>query len=320
MQCMKKPFRVWDKGVTIRSPRVIEAFDRGILVKMKKYGGNNHYYAKCEHPGCSGSYNLTMTREAGFRRKRCGKHSRLVMVAGHTTNVVILAEYASRVVWMPHKYRKTGGLVPYIRCAARGCNSLSIFKPSVTIYHCTEHGSTHKRLRPYEALYRSWLVVQARRNKNRSKPLNNSLTFLQFARICKTQAACHYCKTVVQRPMHNVTRSGQKFYSTYLDRVDATKGYSASNVVTCCASCNFSKNNFISYEEMLVLGALRTGDSSRLTAIIQAHQSQFVDWQQLVSVFGIYNSFGRTPGKDVSAAVRAYFSKQRARRQKSTKK
>lgn len=192
---MKKPCRVWAPGITIRSPRLIEAFDQGILVKMKKYGSNNHFYARCEHPGCSGSYNLSITKEAGFRRKRCGKHSRAIMVAGHTTNILVLAEYADRVVWLPRKQGKSGGVVPYIRCAVPTCESLSAFKPSVTVYHCLEHGSTHKRLRAYEALYNSWLKAHANRNKGRSSKLANTLTYKQFAKICQDSPACHYCGT-----------------------------------------------------------------------------------------------------------------------------
>lgn len=57
------------------------------------------------------------------------------------------------------------------------------------------------------------------------------------------QHPCHYCG----HPL-NPTGSG-------LDRIDPTGGYTIDNVVPCCRPCNWTKSDFFTYEEMLVIGA-----------------------------------------------------------------
>jgi hypothetical protein len=56
---------------------------------------------------------------------------------------------------------------------------------------------------------------------------------------------CHYC----HGPLHD---SG-----TALDRKDNTKFYILDNVVPCCIVCNRMKNQYISYEEMVLIWELR---------------------------------------------------------------
>lgn len=45
------------------------------------------------------------------------------------------------------------------------------------------------------------------------------------------------------------------FPATGLDRVDNNKGHTKENCVPCCKECNITKNNYFSYEEMLVIGS-----------------------------------------------------------------
>ena len=52
---------------------------------------------------------------------------------------------------------------------------------------------------------------------------------------------CHYCKG----PLND---SG-----VGLDRKSNTTGYTSDNVVPCCRQCNIVKNNFFTYEEMMLL-------------------------------------------------------------------
>jgi hypothetical protein len=42
-----------------------------------------------------------------------------------------------------------------------------------------------------------------------------------------------------------------------LDRIDSTIGYILSNVVSCCKTCNETKGEHMSYEEMRILVKLR---------------------------------------------------------------
>lgn len=43
-------------------------------------------------------------------------------------------------------------------------------------------------------------------------------------------------------------------YGSGLDRVDNSKGYVLGNLVPCCSSCNLTRRDTFTYEEMLVLG------------------------------------------------------------------
>ena len=75
--------------------------------------------------------------------------------------------------------------------------------------------------------------------KSRSIPLE--LTFEQWVGIVDG-APCHYCHL-------DITSKGGS-----LDRKDSKLGYTESNVVPCCTSCNRIRNeDIISYEEMLYI-------------------------------------------------------------------
>lgn len=63
--------------------------------------------------------------------------------------------------------------------------------------------------------------------------------FLQFENL-----TCHYCND-------EITSKGSS-----LDRIDSKIGYVLSNVVKCCAPCNYLKNDYVSYEEMLEIVTL----------------------------------------------------------------
>jgi len=52
---------------------------------------------------------------------------------------------------------------------------------------------------------------------------------------------CHYCDDPLQET------------GTGLDRIDNNKGYILGNVIPCCSSCNITRFDNYSYEEMLVL-------------------------------------------------------------------
>ena len=65
-----------------------------------------------------------------------------------------------------------------------------------------------------------------------------SLTFEQFAEA--TKHACTYCG------------GDLPVWGYGLDRVDNDLGYEASNVVSCCGTCNVIRGNSLTYDEMLV--------------------------------------------------------------------
>lgn len=95
------------------------------------------------------------------------------------------------------------------------------------------------------------------RKKCNSKPRSrySQLTYLANRRklameipyeaFCELiQLPCHYCGDRI-----NEQGSG-------LDRVDNSKGYLLTNVVTCCGLCNKVKRDYFTYMEMTQLGEL----------------------------------------------------------------
>ena len=80
------------------------------------------------------------------------------------------------------------------------------------------------------------------RNRAKAAGLSATLPFERYEMLLREP--CHYCNGVIQS-------SG-----IGLDRLDSEKGYHASNVVPCCATCNAVKNNVFTEDEMLRLGAV----------------------------------------------------------------
>lgn len=67
------------------------------------------------------------------------------------------------------------------------------------------------------------------------------LTVEQFTQLINL-ATCHYCSTTTMPE----TGSG-------LDRKDNSLGYTLTNVVPCCFTCNKIKSDCLTYEEMLMI-------------------------------------------------------------------
>ena len=67
---------------------------------------------------------------------------------------------------------------------------------------------------------------------------------------------CHYCSLPL---LWNARRKDkQKGRSAHnLDRKDSSLGYTESNVVPCCGTCNWIKSDVVSYDEMIWIGQAR---------------------------------------------------------------
>lgn len=89
------------------------------------------------------------------------------------------------------------------------------------------------------------------RHVKRTKWKQN-LSFRQFKKLWR-QTTCHYCGIAIQHP-----ELGSKITACYIDRKDSTKGYTPSNVVTCCPLCNKTKNNTFTYDEYMKLAPALT--------------------------------------------------------------
>jgi hypothetical protein len=77
----------------------------------------------------------------------------------------------------------------------------------------------------------------------RKRDISVSLTFNQYCKIASK--LCQYCDGALP-----ASGSG-------LDRKNSKLGYSINNVVACCAVCNDMKGAHLTYEEMLLICAIR---------------------------------------------------------------
>jgi hypothetical protein len=93
---------------------------------------------------------------------------------------------------------------------------------------CLWHETPRNQKRPFENAFNS-LLWQA---KHRGIEVN--LSYAEFLNFTKSPT-CHYCgETVTWKPYGS--------QASQLDRIDNTLGYSVSNCVTACATCNRMKN------------------------------------------------------------------------------
>lgn len=83
------------------------------------------------------------------------------------------------------------------------------------------------------------------RHSAKRKNLQFDLTLEEFVKL--TSSNCHYCyaepKSISKRAYNNkVTLSNEDNYIyNGLGRVDSSKGYAKTNIVTCCVKCNKAK-------------------------------------------------------------------------------
>ena len=105
------------------------------------------------------------------------------------------------------------------------------------------HNKGKSKFRPYETVYRRFLIVA----KDSDKEVN--LSFEEFLHFVE-EKNCHYCGLeVVWRAFTTQHKSNP--YN--LDRKDNSKGYSKVNCVVCCRSCNYGKGDRFTYEEWCVM-------------------------------------------------------------------
>lgn len=90
------------------------------------------------------------------------------------------------------------------------------------------------RLRPFESLYNSFLHSSERRE---NVPVQ--LAYEDFVTFtAKTE--CSYCGDRIEWTQFDTGKNGMAYN---LDRVDNTQGYSPSNCVVCCGTCNRMKSS-----------------------------------------------------------------------------
>lgn len=215
------------------------------------------YFGTCVGDSCGKEislYKYNVRQDGNMRCRLCSK------LKGYILDVPVynarLWAAADRISEMRHdgKYWRA-----YVKCKVENCRGTVLFrnaqyrhvgKPNFGL--CRSHIKQRLRLRPYESRYNGFVRTAA------SRGWEVTITYLGYVRIL-SKNKCHYCDAVLNRKTHNIY--GEKLLGAgHIDRKDPRKGYVRGNCVPCCPPCNFAKNVYFTYEEMLVVGAIRQGD------------------------------------------------------------
>ncbi len=150
-----------------------------------------------------------------------------------------------RVLWVKSRYPTVW------ECECACGTRRGVLATSLTSGHSRSCGCSSadyirakRRLRPFEAVYKSLLRGAAKANQ----PIAMSYEeFLCFVVINE----CHYCGGMVE--WKEYLQAGDRVPYN-LDRKNNDLGYSTLNCVVCCKRCNFGKADRFSYEEWVEIG------------------------------------------------------------------
>lgn len=150
-------------------------------------------------------------------------------------------EDALREEHVPGKSRKFHSVFIF---ACTGCgNEIRVWRGSLPVA-TGKCASCANRTRPFGYTY----TILCANNRHKGIPVELSYEeFLEFTRLKN----CHYCRSPI--PWEPFSRSGGYKKAYFLDRKDHSKGYTKSNCVVCCTSCNFTRQLRFTYEEFMLL-------------------------------------------------------------------
>lgn len=140
-----------------------------------------------------------------------------------------------------------------LKCPTPNCNGTisTNITNRITPKHsrCVKCCDDAKKKRPFERTYNHARSNTKRRSETRNKNIQWNLSYNDFVSLC-TIPNCHYCNTFLNRAEY---RSDDGSTSILIDRKDSNKDYTLDNCVPCCPDCNFTKNERISYDEMVLI-------------------------------------------------------------------
>ena len=92
-----------------------------------------------------------------------------------------------------------------------------------------------------------------RHEDSRSKPFElGKDEFIQW--YTKQERACHYCDLPEKYLELIANKYGSRWKRLTIDCKNNDLGYRLDNIVLACDKCNITKNNMLTYEEMLYVG------------------------------------------------------------------
>lgn len=113
---------------------------------------------------------------------------------------------------------------------------------------CRQCADDAKKKRPFERTYNG-AKRKSERLKSNGQYIKWLLSYEEFICLCQIPY-CHYCSKLLNRAEFKRDNGS---LSVLLDRKDSGKDYTFDNCVPCCPDCNFTKNEHISYDEMVLI-------------------------------------------------------------------
>lgn len=207
---------------------------------------------KCPTEGCTETIKIARERDLRHKCKSCSAISRLRgenrEYKIYTTDIQkshlpISKKY--KEIFLREEVSLDGkAYVAVFKCPKENCQKEIRLRNREKIREC--HSCCRKAL-PYERTYNQ--IKSRRREKSNGHSIQWLLTFEDFVSLCEIPN-CHYCNSLLNRAKYKAEEGST---ASMLDRKDSNKDYTLDNVVPCCPTCNFTKNEHISYDEMVLI-------------------------------------------------------------------
>ena len=137
-----------------------------------------------------------------------------------------------------HRYVGGGRALKW-QCVCDCGREVSVLVGSLRNGNSTSCGRFRCRSRTKPAgMAMAWVTYKRYRKNAATRGLSFKITFEQF--VALTKQSCAYCGDEPKQETFRLGSHGAYVYNG-LDRIDNVLGYSITNVVPCCKSCNFFK-------------------------------------------------------------------------------
>ena len=245
--------------------RIREALGSRLISETPKYSKNTglwkwtKYVARCPVDGCQNTVSIS---KVDHINGRCREHALIdnedrskwgeYIYSLHTrelkkTRIKISEETESR--FLCEEVGIQIGKEPIYRilyrCSSVGCNNTTVDHRR-TCFACA---NAKKQKRPYERTYNRATSRSTRTKNKGSIHIKWLLSYEEFVTLCDVKN-CHYCNDLLNRAKYK-SKPGSD--AILLDRKDSNLSYTNLNCVPCCAKCNDTKGEHISYEEMILI-------------------------------------------------------------------
>ena len=166
--------------------------------------------------------------------------------------------------WRRDWYNKMKSDPEYIAKVKKRAHERYLRDREKIIARTKKYAADHKELyqkatRKHYALNRREVsyIFTARKAGARNHGTNWTIGKEEFTKWwCAQPRTCHYCKRDLALTELDSGDSMNRGKLPTIDRINNLKGYELGNVVLSCARCNFTKSDYFSEQEMILIGGI----------------------------------------------------------------